>query len=373
MAGAPFVPIVTGRVAACASAKQKRRRAVAWVAVVGATIGIGCHRETEMVPLIDQKIAIQDRFYDVLALSPERALIVGYGGKILETEDGGANWARIPSGTGDHALYNIAFADSTHGWIVGQDGLILHSADAGKTWRPQDSGTARYLFNVTALDRNHAWAVGDRSTLTTTTDGGKTWRARKVKTGDDVAGGISMAAQDPVYYDVRFADQNTGWISGEFGKLLHTTDGGETWMEQQQGLMGDEFFDVLDLPTMFGMSFKSPLEGIAVGIDARVARTQDAGASWAWEKVESPYPLQDPFFAAHIFQDGSGWAIGAAGQVVRRRVGETVWQLADLGQPVFTWLRGISFFDAQNGWLVGGYGLILRTTDGGKTWVPCFG
>jgi photosystem II stability/assembly factor-like uncharacterized protein len=31
------------------------------------------------------------------------------------------------------------------------------------------------------------------------------------------------------------------------------------------------------------------------------------------------------------------------------------------------------FLDRQNGWLVGGYGLILHTTDGGETWLPCFG
>jgi len=137
--------------------------------------------------------------------------------------------------------------------------------------------------------------------------------------------------------------------------------------------MGDEFFDVLDLPTIFGLSFKNTHDGVAVGIDARIAHTSDAGAAWAWEELKSPYPLQDPFFAAHVFQNGSGWAIGAAGQVVHRKAGAQIWELADLGQPVFTWLRGISFFDDQNGWMVGGYGLILRTTDAGKTWIPCFG
>lgn len=342
-------------------------------AAVSILCSLGCHREGEFVPLSTQKIAIQDRFYDVAAVGPERAIIIGYGGKILLTEDGGSSWSRIPSGTEDHALYSIAFADKDTAWIAGQDGLILKSSDGGKSWELQNSGTARHLFGVMALDRNRAWAVGDRSTLTVTTDGGKTWTARQIKTGEDLTGGISIAAQDPVYYDVRFVDAMRGWISGEFGKLLHTTDGGQTWVEQQQGLMGDEFFDVLDLPTMFGMSFKNAQEGVAVGIDARIARTANGGATWAWEDVQSPYPLQDPFFAAHMFQDGSGWAIGAAGQVVHRAAGAQAWELADLGQPLFTWLRGISFFDDQNGWLVGGYGLILHTTDAGKTWIPCFG
>jgi photosystem II stability/assembly factor-like uncharacterized protein len=326
-----------------------------------------------MVPLIDRKIAFTDRFFDVHAFSADRALVVGYGGKVLETVDGGSSWTQIDSGVTDHALYRMSFVDDTHGWVTGQDGLILRTTDGGKSWQRQGSGTDKYLFALAALDRNRAWAVGDRSTITETSDGGKTWRARKIKTGDDLAGGISIAAADPVFYDVRFVDSRTGWISGEFGKLLHTTDGGRTWSEQQQVLMGDEFFDVLDLPTMFGLSFINGREGVAVGIDARIARTTNGGQNWGWEEVESPYPLLDPFFGAYVFPDGTGWAIGAAGQVVHRKAGATTWQLADLGQPIFTWLRGISFFDDQHGWLVGGFGLIMRTTDGGKSWLQCLG
>jgi len=363
---------ITGRVMTRPE-ERRQHAAVALLAAVAMAVGAGCHGEPEMIPLIDRKIAITDRFYDVHAMSADRALVVGYAGKILETTDGGASWRQVPSGTEEQALYHIAFADADHGWIVGQDGLIIHTVDGGKSWQRQESGTDRYLFSITALDRDRAWAVGDRSTFTATADGGKTWSARKVVTGEDAGGGVSIAASDPVFYDVWFADATTGWVSGEFGRLLHTTDGGQTWTEQHKVLMGGEYFDVLDLPTLFGMSFVSATEGVTVGIDARVARTLDGGSTWAWEKVESPYPLLDPFFAVHVFPDGSGWAIGGAGQVVRRLAGTEGWHLADLGQSVFTWLRGISFFDEQHGWLVGGYGLILRTTDGGKTWFPCFG
>jgi photosystem II stability/assembly factor-like uncharacterized protein len=334
----------------------------------------GCHREVDMTPLIDRKIAFTDRFYAVKAMSAERALVVGYNGKILETEDGGSTWNRKPSGTTDHALYSIVFVDNTHGWISGQDGLILHTTDGGKTWSPQNSDTDRYLFSITALDRQHAWAVGDRSVFTETRDGGRTWKSRKVRAGgDDLAGGVSIAAQDPVFYDVEFLDVSNGWVAGEFGKLLQTTDGGRTWTERQSSLMGEEFFDALDLPTLFGLNLLDAREAVAAGLDARIARTTDGGLTWGWDTVTSPYPLLDPFFNVHLFDDGSGWAIGAAGQVVRRASSAANWETADLGQPVFTWLRGMSFFGKEHGWLVGGYGLILHTSDGGETWLPCFG
>jgi photosystem II stability/assembly factor-like uncharacterized protein len=345
------------------------RAILAALLVAGAA---GCHSQPESVPLIDRKIAITDKFYDVAALGPERAIVVGYGGKILETRDAGKTWALLPSGT-DVALYSIEFVSADNGWIAGQDGLVLHTRDGGATWEPQTSGTERYLFALSAVDAQHAFAVGDRATFASTDDGGTTWRARTVAMTADLTRGESLAAQDPVFYAVEFVDDTTGWLSGEFGKIMHTTDGGATWVEQQGTLMGDEFFDPLDLPTMFGLSFTSREEGVVTGLDGRIARTRDGGATWVWDKVESPFPLVDPFFHPTVLPDGNGWAVGAAGQVVRRSASDGVWRSADLGMPLLTWLRGISFSDAKNGWIVGGYGLILHTTDGGNMWLPCLG
>ena len=51
---------------------------------VGLTVlalALGCHHEVEMVPLIERTIYTTDRFYDVQALTKDRAFIVGYGGK----------------------------------------------------------------------------------------------------------------------------------------------------------------------------------------------------------------------------------------------------------------------------------------------------
>jgi photosystem II stability/assembly factor-like uncharacterized protein len=345
-------------------------------------LSLGCHREIEMVPLIERTIYISDRFYDVQALGKDRAFVVGYGGKILETTDGGFSWQPRPSGV-DKALYSLRFSDGQHAWIAGQDGIILHTADGGRTWERQTShavvkerdGTELpvYLFALDALDSQHAWAVGDRSVLTSTTDGGRTWRSRKVAMQTDPTGGASIMAADPILYDVEFVDREHGWVVGEFGKIMHTSDGGETWREQQESLMeGTDIFDPLDLPTLFDVHMVSRTEGFAVGLEGRVARTTD-GERWTFDPVEVDYPLVDPLFRVVQLPDGTAWAVGAAGEVVRRRMGEAAWTRAPLGQDVLTWLQGISFSDAQHGWLVGGYGLIFRTTDGGAHWLPSVG
>ena len=344
---------------------------------------LGCHPEVEMIPLADRTIYTTDRFYDVQALGPDRAVVVGYSGKIVETTDGGRTWVGLPSGS-DVALYSVHFVDQDVGWVTGQDGLILHTTNGGKTWEKQESNAffedretgkqSLFLFGVHATDRDHAWAVGDRSILTSTSDGGKTWTARKIAMETDLSGGQSLAASDPIFYDVQFIDAKHGWIVGEFGKIVYTENGGETWSEQEKTLLeGSNIFDLLDLPTMFGVNMLDAQNGLAVGLEGHIARTKDGGKRWTYEEVQVDYPLVDPLFSVHQFPDGTAWASGSAGEVIHRDAGADTWSRAKLGQDVLTWLRSLSFSDKEHGWMVGGYGLIYRTTDGGKTWLPSNG
>jgi len=334
----------------------------------------GCHKEVEDVPLLKRTIGISDKFYDVHAMDAEKAIVVGYSGKILLTTDAGFTWTQPTSGT-NRALYRVRFVDPETGWVSGQEGLILHTTDGGKTWVRQKTGTSVYLFSLSFIDRNRGWAIGDKSILVQTTDGGGTWSLHKITTAaqKEVSAEEAIASADPVLYDVQFIDANNGWVVGEFGKIYHTTDGGQTWTEQQLSLIGAEVVDALDLPTFFGVRFSDAQTGLAAGLDGKIARTSDAGASWKFEKMKLEYPIVDPLYNPGLFPDGTGWAIGAAGEVVRLDTPGGEWQRAKLGMEVVTWLRGMSWLDRDNGWIVGGLGLILHTKDGGKTWIPSLG
>jgi len=331
----------------------------------------GCHREVQDVPLLSRMIGISDKFYDVQAIDADHAIVVGYGGKILLTNDAGFTWTQAPSGT-DRALYRVHFVDANNGWASGQDGLILHTVDGGKTWQRQNSSTNVYLFSLHFLDHDHGWAVGDKSIAVETHNGGATWTLRKIVTATEKTESVEEAAasQDPILYDVQFVDPNTGWVVGEFGKIFHTSDGGKTWTEQEQTLLGAEVVDILDLPTFFGVNFTDAQNGVAAGLEGKIARTHDGGATWKFEKMKLDYPIVDPLYTPLMFSDGTGWAIGAAGEVVRLDTADGEWHRTKLGMEVLTWLRGMNWLDQNNGWIVGGYGLILHTKDGGKTWIP---
>ena len=345
---------------------------VAVLIIVGGFVGAGCHGEVHLTPLPEAKISVLgDRFYDVKALSAEHTLVIRYGGKILETKDGGKNWEVIETPT-KRALYNLRFADAPKnqiGWIVGEAGLILNTKDGGKTWTKQDSGTTEYLFSVYAVSETHAFAVGDRSLLVETSDGGATWSQRTLaQSTEGISDDIALAVQDPVLYSISFSDALHGWIVGEFGTIHHTADGGKTWSPQQQTLLSESIVDILDLPTFFGVHFVNNLEGIAAGLEGAIARTHDGGTSWEFEPIDEEVKVLDPLYEPFMFPDGKSWVIGSGGEVVTSGPGQA-WKRADLGMSVYTWLRGIDFFDHNVGWIVGGFGTILHTDDGGKTWL----
>jgi photosystem II stability/assembly factor-like uncharacterized protein len=360
-----------------------RRRSIP-LGVALCALTLGCHHEVEMLPLVERTIYVTDKFYDVQALTKDRAFVVGYGGKIVETTNGGNSWEQRPSGT-ENALYGIKMVDEKNGWIVGQEGMVLHTSDGGKTWTPQESNATykdpdgankrAYLFALDALDANTAFAVGDRSVLTMTTDGGKTWTSKKIPMELDTSGGESLAAADPIFYAIKMVDAQHGWIVGEFGKIMHTADGGQTWKEQEKPLLeGTGFFDLLDLPTMFGIHAADANNAMASGLEGHVASTTDGGARWGFDKIDAgEIPLVDPLYEVTQLPDGTRWGCGAAGEVIRRGPADAAWTRAKIGQDVLTWLRGIDFSDQQHGWMVGGFGLIFRTTDGGKSWLPSQG
>ena len=52
------------------------------------------------------------------------------------------------------ACRDISGAGSDIAWIVGDGGLILKTIDGGATWIPQDSGTTSDLQGVSAVDLN---------------------------------------------------------------------------------------------------------------------------------------------------------------------------------------------------------------------------
>jgi photosystem II stability/assembly factor-like uncharacterized protein len=177
-----------------------------------------------------QQIENRDTMYNrVIFTDNATGFVVGEFGAILRTVDGGASWQKIQcpdlgvqSDDDDWAkplpaLYGIFFADKQRGWIAGMDGVILATQDAGATWRKIPSGTDKPLYSILVRGTS-GFAVGNKGIYLESSDAGATWKPAE----DAIKTRFWLRS-------VGFADDRQGIVVGARGTIARTEDGGKTW------------------------------------------------------------------------------------------------------------------------------------------------
>jgi photosystem II stability/assembly factor-like uncharacterized protein len=148
-------------------------------------------------------------------------------------------------------------------------------------------------------------------------------------------------------------DGRNGWVVGNAGKVLRTTDAGGVWAPQTSNTSFN----------LRGVWFTGPQEGWAVGFSGTVMRTTNGGTSWQrLTNVGVGDNLLDVFFASR----DTGWAVGSNGAVVRTFDRGASWQVARV--PAGGTLQSVAFARARDGWAVGDNGVIAGSHDAGRTW-----
>jgi photosystem II stability/assembly factor-like uncharacterized protein len=169
-----------------------------------------------------------------------------------------------------------------------------------------------------------------------------------------------------VYNGVYFLDTQTGWIVGDYGTILHTTDGGESWSKKEC----KDIIPVLDedewwapVPSLFDITFVDSKKGLICGINGIILVTEDGGSNW--KKVPTDTKLAIYTIAA---KGKRAWAIGEKGNYLVSSDGGFSWKVVTGLIKTRKWLRGISFSSADHGWIAGGMGTVMKTVDGGDNW-----
>jgi photosystem II stability/assembly factor-like uncharacterized protein len=112
---------------------------------------------------------------DAVVLSPTHALAVGAFGAYWRSHDAGLSWVAAQPIAGDR--HHNAIAGNAQGQlvIVGEGGLILRSADGGQSWAEVASPVKASLFAVVATRGGHFIAAGLGGTVLCSVDGGTRW------------------------------------------------------------------------------------------------------------------------------------------------------------------------------------------------------
>lgn len=146
---------------------------------------------------------------------------------------------------------------------------------------------------------------------------------------------------------------NIVWAAGTGGKVVHSIDGGKSWVSQASGTQN----------SLLGIAAWDAQHAAAVGNLGTIIVTDDGGNTWAEAKTpESSNP--NKLFRVHIFNDVA-WAVGEFGALLQSKDHGMAWTRA-LPEKDRAW--NDIFFLGQQGWLVGEFGTVMKSSDGGATW-----
>jgi photosystem II stability/assembly factor-like uncharacterized protein len=217
-------------------------------------------------------------------------------------------------------------------------------------WSPVDSGTTSNLNGAVLLDSGTGFVVGDTGTILKSTDAGATWTPLTSGTSTTLHG-------------IYFLDPNEGVAVGDSGIILRTTDGGAVWQSVTSGVVD----------TLRSVSFNG-VNGICGGDSQDILYSTDSGASW---QISQSGFFGGGFPGAQMLSATTGFVAGQ-NSIFQGLLGNTTdggvsWNF----QPFYFdgnegGCNDVFFFDQTTGLVSGtifdGRGALARTTDGGLNW-----
>jgi len=377
------------------------------------------------------------------------------GGEIMRTCDSGYNWK--PVYKIHHGFINkIKFINEKEGYAVGgkylfglakySKGLILKTVDAGNTWAVVDSSenhNSNFIdivfqdkkpYDILAVDQNgenyfyrptnRSWSKIDNYSGYKINYNGVSYSKNRCYLVGQISSNIGRdyyslpllvyttnlhEAGYGVYSnnrfnvvtkygisDIKFINNETGWVVGGEGTLLKTVDAGENWENYKifsfdikylacpsinivfatgenklvSSVDGGKNWKVIQSPKLIdisGIHFINEKEGFILRNDRKTLRTIDGGDNWTEISIQAT--------SINSYDNNTLWAIEnhhyddyEESYFYRTTDGGRTWK----DSTHFTDLiNSISFIDEKNGWLAES-STIRRTFDGGTTWEIIF-
>lgn len=227
--------------------------------------------------------------------------------------------------------------------------LGLAQSDFVQAVKPSASALRSMMLDVAAAGERIV-AVGEQGYILLSDDGGKTVRQAK-----SVPVSLTLTG-------VSFTDAKHGWAVGHGSTILHTSDGGETWVEQYRDKENDQ--------PLLSVYFADEKHGWAAGIWSILMVTEDGGRIWNRMTLQAPANRKRADVNLFkVFADGPDLYIAAEqGMVLHSSDSGKKWSYITTGYAGSLWAGATS---VQHTLLVGGLrGKMLRSTDSGKTWQP---
>lgn len=207
----------------------------------------------------------------------------GGAGSVWRTTDGGETWEDVSPPGSEGLMFRDVEARSADAALVlaigpGEASRIYRTTDGGATWtetfrNPDPAAFYNCMDFFPGGKRGLAVSdpVDGKFRIISTDDGGQTWEVLPVDGMPDSTGEFNFAASG----DCLVIRGGQAWFGsgGVASRVFHSTDRGLTWEASDSTIPAGEAAGV------FGLAFKNPRVGVAVGGDFAAAEAgEDASA-----------------------------------------------------------------------------------------------
>jgi photosystem II stability/assembly factor-like uncharacterized protein len=285
---------------------------------------------------------------------PKEEDIVPGVGIVRGSTDGGLTWTsydkqidwvvEVPWLGGQ--FWDIAAATIDYQIAVGNWHATYESFNYGYGW------SARYvdlkegnIYSVDYPTDSTGYLCGERGLIMKTTNKGTSWfTLRENKTND--------------LHSIDFVTDRIGYTVGDNGMILKTTNGGENW----------DLVDTGVFQNLRSVQFLNETVGFVAGYKGTIFRTTNGGNTWQQIKTSDDAHLESIFMTSAntghaVGLEGVYYSIENVNQIISNDETISPRKITDRDS-----LNVVYFRDDTTGFAGGSKGLILKTTDAGKTW-----
>jgi photosystem II stability/assembly factor-like uncharacterized protein len=215
------------------------------------------------------------------------------------------------------------------------------------------------LLDVT-LTGSRLVAVGAHGHVVYSDDSGKNWSQAQTPSSSTLT-------------SVYFPSDTMGWAVGHDGLILHSSDGGETWVKQFDGYLANRAIikgarenkerAILELDRANNSADPVAIDNAEMQLENKTYALDDAQYD-----IESG--STKPFLDVWFYDAKIGFAVGAYGVAFRTNDSGKSWVdwSAHLGNSDRLHINGLTMVGPRSLMLVGEQGLILRSDDVGDSW-----
>lgn len=209
----------------------------------------------------------------------------------------------------------------------------------------QTSGTNWSLYSVFFVNDSIGFVSGDAGTILKTTDGGENWN-------------LTILDTTTTLRDIFFINSKIGFAVGDFTRFYKTTDGGNSW-----NFIANELSDIGSVWFIDSLNGWVTSNYSMAGIEDGLYTTTNGGLIWSKQK--------NGWYDGLYFIDSLGFCVSSDGRALKTTDSGVSWNEFICDNNVV--LRRVFFPTTNIGYIISGETWlpkrIYKSTDSGETWI----